>query len=237
MTKLTEKELELVEGYVRGELTQDEGSFVEQKVNSSEEWARQLQLYSMAVKAGKFAFEERMRSRFRIIDRQGSGSAIRRWLTGAAAAAGILILVVAYFTLKPVSFRSEAIAAYQDFPNVAYPIEKSAASSDNRAAAYQAYELKEYQKAESLFMDLRDMDVRDELYLGLSQLGAREYTAAGDNLTAVLQSGEKRWTDVADWYMIWVEIGLDKVDAAEARAERISQDSQHRYREDAEDLL
>ena len=173
-----------------------------------------------------------MKEKFRAID--ASHGKRRRispiWL---AAAASVAILVSALLWFFPSRQTNTLLAEYTKFPNVIAPIEKSAEDRTARDKAYQFYEMGNYEQAFVSFKQLDSVTTVDRLYHALSYLEAGRFVEAQPLFQEVQASSNPRWSNVADWYLMWMFLKQEKRKEALTLLDRIADTSGHRYQDEA----
>ena len=235
MNALTDEQLDRIDLYMASELNAEERTEVAELIANEPAWKEAFALRIAAREAGRKAFHTSMHRKFREIDRAGGRRRLISpiWL---AAAAGVALLVSAVLWLFPNQQSDTLLAEYRSFPNVVLPIEKSGGEFSTREKAYQSYELREYAQAITLFSQLDSVQTVDRLYLGLSYLESGKYIEANTLLDEVRASSNPRWSEVADWYQVWLLLKQQKTEDAHIALERIAKLSGHRYHTDAQAL-
>lgn len=231
MNKLADQDIALLESYLRNELTAEESHMVGQKINSDPAWREMYDFLTRVSEASRQDYHQTMRRRFRIIDETGN-TRRRIYLVAGVAAAVVVLIGVATGLWSPFA-GPDISAGYETFPNIVMPIEKSAGDFSMREKAYHAYELKNYREADSLFTTLSQKDISDNLYHGLALLEAGNYADAIDVLRLVHTQDITRWSEIAEWYLMWAFIRNGQQDDAQDVLNAIRDNPAHRYYDDA----
>jgi tetratricopeptide (TPR) repeat protein len=234
--ELTEIDLDLLDRYIHSDVSDAEKITVEQRIALESSWKEAYALRMAAREASRQAFHASMRQRFGKLDR-GTGK-IRAisplWLAIAAAA---VLIISALIWLFPDHSGRDVFAEYQAFPNVVFPIDKSADTISNQVQFYYFYEQKRYREAIAAFALLNEPAVSDQLYLGLSLLEDGQYAGAHRTLDKVIATDDARWKPVAEWYLVWTLLHQDRKTEAQNLLQAISASSGHRFRVEASELL
>ena len=171
------------------------------------------------------------------IDRKRS----RSWLP-LAAAASVLLLVAAFFLLRPAGDNPAvlAMAAYEPYPNIALPITKGGSPEADRATAYIAYEQGDFVAAEQAFRDYASAPAErdaDRFYLAQSLLAQEKFAAAAPLFEELAGQTEFNLHEESAYYGALARLGLGERDRAARLLEDITADANHPNYSEAVNLL
>ena len=236
MNELTEENLDRLDQYIASELDDESRAEVDRLIANDPAWRDAYALRMAVRETGRKKFEQEMRTRFKEIDSKGHRKVMVRpiWL---AVAASIALLVSAVLWLLPENTPNALFAEYRTFPNIVLPIEKSGGTYTKREMAYHAYELGDYSAAIGYFTSLDSTGTVERLYLGLSYLESGDFDSARSVLDEVRASSNPRWSQVADWYTMWLYVREKEMASAKSLLKLIAGNPQHRYQEEAQKLL
>jgi tetratricopeptide (TPR) repeat protein len=235
MNDLTDEQLDKIDQLLAGELTAEESAQIRDLIISDAAWREAYQFRLTTREASKFAFQRNMKEKFVSLERTQpkQRKLYPLWL---AAAATIALLVTALLWFFPSRQSNALLAEYTRFPNIIAPIEKSGDTPTPRDRAYQSYELGEYEKAIDAFKQMDSITTVDRLYMALSYMEAGRNTEASPLFSEVQASSNPRWSNVADWYLMWMYLKEGNTDEARRILERISSEPNHRYHQNALEL-
>lgn len=192
-------ELELIESYFAGELSQDEKRIFEKRLEDDQSFAKEVGLYILSRQAAQEALLEEKKQKFlehfeelsANSPQSTTGIRIHWWHYGAAAAASLLILIlfVTYFN----SESPERLAESYIDRNLATLSTTMSGATDSLALGVAAFNRKDYPMAQSIFRSLEDNnDVAIEAteYLGITYLRTRNYDKAAEQFKKLITFDE-----------------------------------------------
>jgi len=219
--RLTAGELEVFE-----KMQQEDGSFKEM-VNDMK----------MLVSGIRYSARDSLRKEIRgwesrQQDLAGQPNLIRRmrfrrigWVSLAAAACLVAFLYLG--VIRPTPSERTANAIYREYYDGVYQnfIALDYRSGENTNTAHQeafkAYDLKDYQKATTLFSEIPQKSDTVLFYLGNSWLALKKYEKAGDCFQKALETGQFM-VDQSRWYLALSLIKTGKMDEAESLLRELS---------------
>ncbi|MGC1242550.1 MAG: hypothetical protein WA874_13250 [Chryseosolibacter sp.] len=179
-------ELELIENYFSGKLSQTDKAAFENKVEENMAFAEAVSFYILTRQsAHDILIEEKKRdflNQYEQLARKGStrdtGSR-RWWLYGVAAAASVL-LFVAYLTFFQYESPQQLADAYIDSTLTTLPT-TMARAPDSLSMGIGAFNKKDYERAEIVFRSLgknAELAAETTRYLGITYLRTEQYDQA-----------------------------------------------------------
>ena len=165
----------------------------------------------------------------------------RSWM-GYAAAASVLLLVAAFFVLRPGTPDNAALAManFEPYANLAMPITKGGSSQADRAAAYIAYERGDFPAAETAFRAYDSApaeEAADRFYLAQTLLAQEKFSEASPIFTELAANRDFQLRQESEYYGALSQLGLGERDRARIALERISADANHEMYTEAVRLL
>ncbi|PPK84783.1 hypothetical protein CLV84_3947 [Neolewinella xylanilytica] len=156
-----------------------------------------------------------------------------------AAAATVLIVVAAYFLLRPAAQNDAvlAMAAFEPYDNIAFTITKGATAGEDRATAYIAYERAAFDEAEAAFRSLSSPSAPDRFYLAQSLLAQQKFAEAAPLFEELAGLDDFNLSQESEYYAALSRLGLGQRERAEATLQRITTDANHSSYAEAVDLL
>jgi hypothetical protein len=152
----------------------------------------------------------------------------RPWLI----AASIALAILAVWWIFPTSTPDYYANYFEPYPNVIAPIQKSEQQTTIEQQAFQAYELKEYDKASTLFQQLESSDT-NRFYEAMIALETEKYTTAVDYLENIIKNPDARFQQTARWYLALAYLKNEQTDKAKILLNEISHSEKHPFQEKA----
>lgn len=166
----------------------------------------------------------------------------RRSLFPRLAAAASIILLIGFFTLQYTGNSSSVLD--QHFTEYPMPeINRSGKVTDKHplASGLNDYKIENYEEAIRYFQSIPVEDQRyneAQFYLGHSFYKNKEYTAASNTYRQLVQSGDIRFLDKAEWYQLrsLIAANQQKSDQFTNLLNKMINDKGHPYHQKAKNL-
>ena len=198
----SEHDIELIDGFLRGELDAGQVEQFERRRSDPEFeslYKRMQDVFEHVYVAGRDDLREEMDS----WDRTSRTARTVRMRTLVGVAASILIIVVAFFLVQPRTSPDQLAMDYlSPYPNVVAPIQKSGDDSepDRYQQAFQLYEMGYYNKAQDIFQTLDQSDESVQFYSAVTHVLAEQYDLGIAGLEKIASNPEHRYHDASQWY-------------------------------------
>lgn len=212
--EIKEKDIDLIERYLEGNLQGTEAQEFESRVQSDLEFKNVLQEMETMVSGIKYTGRKNIMGHLQQLEetlpplrqeREAKVVAMKRFRVWAAAASILLVAVTAIWLLTPRQLDQGQLftAYYQHYPNVESPTTRSVEEATVRELAYQAYDREEFQEAINQFEAIPDADSKsiDNFYLALSQLSTGNAVEAEGLLKDYILNGDEVMKGKAQWYL------------------------------------
>lgn len=165
----------------------------------------------------------------------------RSWLP-LAAAASVLLLVAAFFLLRPAGDNPAqlAMASFEPYPNIALPITKGGSPEADRATAYIAYEQQDYAAAEEAFRAYASRPAEadaDAFYLAQTLLAQEKFAEAAPRFETLAAKDAFNLHEESAYYGALARLGLGERERAARVLEGITADANHPNYAEAVNLL
>lgn len=156
----------------------------------------------------------------------------------AYAAAVLLLLGVGWvaFNFDDDSPAALAAAAFEPYPNIAYPIQRSDSSGDPEAAAFIAYEAADFATAEREFSQLPP-EPKFRFYLAQSLLAQGKHAEAEPLFAEIAANQDFSLAAEAAYYQALTRLGQDDVLGAEPLLQRAAAEADPPVGKQARELL
>lgn len=203
-----EKDIELIDRYLKNELIGQEKIAVEQRLVNDTEFIKLHDEMKFAIAAVKVGAREKLKNQISKLEKEltekelSSGASMNKyWPLGIAA---VLIIGFGIFWMTRASEPKTPplfAEAFVPYPNVVMPTIRGGESDSSKLKeAYAAYDLGDYQKSISIFSSLPNKDAGVLLYLGNSYLAIAEPIKARQQLE-LLQKDFDVFDDQAEWFI------------------------------------
>ncbi len=222
------------DNYMQGKLSQEELKAFETELSEKEK-----EELAFEIGAGEGVKEElRNKLKTQVKDFESRASQKKQgirpaWIGGISASLILLVGVVYIFsTGNDGSLYGEY---YESYPNYEMTITRGEEDLSTIQQAYQAYDTKDFTKAERLFTDFlnEESNVPAQFFLGMSRMELEKFDQAIDAFEQVIGS-EGDYRDAALWYAALASIKLENQQAAIQLLDQLSDSKE--YRIQANDL-
>ena len=197
---ISEKNIETIEAYLKGDLSENERMTVEERMKSDRDFASQVEMLrdmSVALKGDADRFNETLAS-VMISEKRKVTKVVplRKWLVVAAAFAGLMIV---FFLLNNSDPNNDLYAAYFEMPpeNVITRSDQSATLLDQAIAAYKRAE---YSEALSLFNAMDSKSTEVVFYTAMCQMAEGNHTLSAQLLESI-QGTAGSLDSAVEWYL------------------------------------
>lgn len=203
-----EKDIELIDRYLKNELIGAEKTRVEQRLANDAGFGKLCDEMKIAIAAVKVSAREKLKSQIGDLEREltekefSPGASMTKYWPMGIAAVLIIGFGIFWMTRTPESKISPLFAeAFVPYPNVVMPTVRGTVNDSSKLKeAYAAYDLADYQKSISIFSSLPDKDAGVLLYLGNSYLAIAEPIKARQQFE-LLQNDFDVFDDQAEWFI------------------------------------
>lgn len=238
-----EKNIDLIDAYVRGELKGVELSEFESRRLHDVEFDKEVKDYLLIIKGVRWSQEEAFVNKLKDwegeIDQKGNSTKvipIKRFFSIAAA---VLVLAVAggYFYW---SSRNNDTLFDQYFQPYADAISSRSDSQNSCEQAMAFYNQKEYDKAITYLSkctEERPGDPAARCYLGIAYLANDRPNDAKVTFEKIARSEPGLFKEVAEWNLALTYLKLNETDSAKAMLQGIVKQKNHVFAETADELL
>ncbi len=198
---IDKRDIELIDGHLRGELD-EQGSTLFESRKDDPEFAGLLEEMVATKTVIRAEGRQQLKDELRKWDNSTKVRRLVRIRTVIGVAASILILIVAYFVFRPTADLDAIAENYlEPYPNVVAPIQKSGGDELTPfERAFQLYEMGYYDKAEDQFSVLDQDDESVQFYAAVTALLDNETELARDRLDAIIVDTSHRYHTPAQWY-------------------------------------
>ncbi|MTI22631.1 hypothetical protein E1176_16485 [Fulvivirga sp. RKSG066] len=244
MSNEEEKNIELIEAYHKGKLSDDEKSDFETRRELDSDFSQQVSDYLLILdeieRVGRVEFEQKIQGWEEEIAAQEPTSSYR-WKKILAAAAILLIIAIptAYFFLGDLLVSKDHHTLYTAYFTPYEDVLTVRGDNDQLSEAINAYNTQQYQKTIDLLNSVLETDPQNETartYLGITYMVTEDYAMAEENLAKVNLSADGLYKEVSDWYLLLTYLKLDNTEATEAKLSEIVDSKDHIFKEEATQL-
>jgi tetratricopeptide (TPR) repeat protein len=211
---LDEKDIELIDRYVKGELSGDTLRGFQQRLATDSAFAEQVGWHETLVGGIKKQSSKELKTYLQSLEEKTISSHIKLesetkivshnfWKYASAAV--VALLVAAFLWLDPLHPSPEALFAqyYQPYPNVEATIERNNGEADAYTQAFQWYEDGQYEKAALAFDQLLQAGAPSEAlyyYAGLTALELHRTKEALQYFDHITENSDHKYYQQALWY-------------------------------------
>ncbi len=196
---ISEKDIEIIEAYLRGELSENELVTIEEKIKSDKDFASQVEMLrdmSVALKADVNGFNQTLASVMISEERKEKKVVpIRKWLMVAAAIAALMVVFFLFNTSSP----DDLYTAYFEMPpeNV---ITRNDASNTSLDQAITAYKRTDYRQALSLFDSMNPKSTEVVFYSAMCHMAEGNHDQSVPLLESI-QGTAGSLNSAVEWYL------------------------------------
>lgn len=242
--KLTEKDIELIDAYIRGKLKDEEKAEFESRLHD-EHFTSELEYRSDLKVATKSVVSENRKKILKeeetiltSLENQGSQPMLgNRW--------NWLLIIVILFTIiyfiikslgdKPVDSQTLFAEFYKPYPNVVNPIQMG--TKTEIVSPYHLYEEGKYRDAIASFEAQSDLTESTQFYKGLSYFYNGDIDLAKSIMTEITQNQSHRYYQSSEWYLSGILLKENQREKALRLLKKMSSDDQHPYSTKANNLM
>ncbi|WGK63884.1 tetratricopeptide repeat protein [Croceiramulus getboli] len=234
---------EWIQAYFEGRFTSEQQetfeTLLEKDPEMKEAFLFEKQVQTVLQREERKALKERLEALSTAAEQENSGSRTRYyWVVAAASIAAIIVLTFTVF-LRQEQISNEALYAryFSPYENVVQPIQRGEAIESLEQQAFEAYELQNYQQADSLFTEVqkRKSDPYLNFYKGISLMQLQEYQEAAFAIEGYLQQ-DGQLKVRAQWYLALCYLQLDQLEKSKRLLREVLA-TQSFKSEQAEELL
>jgi hypothetical protein len=242
--KLTEKDIELIDAYIKRGLTDEgrrafESRLQDEHFKEELEYRKDLRVATnTVVRENRKLMLQQEESRITFKEDNSHQSKLgRRWKWLLII---IILLTIIYFIIKglgdkPVDTQVLFAENYKPYPNVVNPIQMS--PDNKKVDPFQLYEQGQYEMAITTFKSLSDSTESTQFYKGLSYLFTDDMSSAKSIMMEITQNDSHRYHQAAEWYLTGILLNTSKKEDALLLLVEMSSEDQHPYRIKATNLL
>ena len=234
---LNEKDINIIDKYLRSRLTEEENRYIEERKGDSQ-FAKELLLKSdMSAVYGSLEMDEH-KEKLQVLEaglktQKNPPVKSNNYLRWAIASLVVIATIILYFLLTKKDKPSVLYASYyKPYPNVVSPLDRSV---DGNKDIYQLYESGDYSNALSQ-IDPDSSDENQQFYYALSLLGSGQANAAITALIAIGNSAS-RYKLASEWYLAMTYLKLKDEKSCITILNKIVNNMDHPFRSEAESLL
>lgn len=201
-------DLDHIEKYLKGELTEQEMSEFEDVMRGDAEAQEQVAQHKQLLRGLEIGFNKELKEL--LIEEESKiqdtpvqkPSRIKSLYPLMGLAVAVALLIITFFTLRDDSLNPEELYAqyYKVYPNVESPVSRSESSEMNPFAAYEAGD---YTTAMANFTEMHTSDPENPallFYSGMCQLELGQPKSAVELFHEVVNMQSKKYTRPAMWY-------------------------------------
>lgn len=233
---LDEKDIELIDKYVRGELTGNVLKDFKQRLTSDTAFAEQVGWHEKLVGGIKKQSRKELKAYLQSLDTQVVSSikepasekkvaTLTFWKYAVAAAVALLVAAVFWFDLLHPSPATLFAQYYQPYPNVEATIERNDEVADAYQQAFQWYEDGQYEEASAAFEQLLQTDVPSEalnFYAGLTSLELNQFGKSLQYFEKVIKHPDHKYYQQALWYAALASLKNQDTESAKKYLHQLS---------------
>jgi len=219
---MEENDIELIDQYLRGELSETEAEEVRQRLVQEKDFAQlyedlshiQKGLEQVSIEA---AWEVIQQTESELADSGGTDAQRFNWKLWLSVAASLVLVAVTWVLLLTNTTPEKLYAEYFEvYPNVEAPIYRDSAQADSltvKDLAFRRYADEDYDMAIELFESIVNPDEGTRFYLGMSYLTKGEAKKAATIWEPLSKEAVDYKTQV-QWYLALAWLKLDEVEKA-----------------------
>lgn len=224
-------DLDHIEKYLRGELTEEEISDFEALMENDAALKEQVAQHRQLLKGLEIGFNTELKEL--LIEEESKikntpiqkPSRIKSLYPLMGIAAAVALLIIAFFSLRDDAFNPEELYAqyYKVYPNVEAPVSRSESNKKNPFAFYEAGD---YATALANFTEMQASDPKNPallFYSGMCQLELGQPESAVEFFNQVSNLSSKKYARPAFWYESLAYLKLGKIKNAKNLLEQLSQ--------------
>lgn len=207
----SEKDIELIDRFLKGSLSEVEFTAFESRVSNDAVFANQLKELKLLRQGARLSKMESLFETLKDTEAKSSEATIkpiqtnrRSWIKYAAAASVVFLIGLTYFLLNPTEPNSEKIfaEAFTPYPNNVIKRSGSDTNSDLKKSAYLAYDSKQFEKSIPLFQELlkTEGDSITLFYMANAYLANQQSDEALETFNTFLPNAGQM-TNQTNWYL------------------------------------
>ena len=241
--EIKEKDIDLIERYLEGNLQDTEIQGFNDRLKSDQEFRMVLQEMETMVSGIKYTGRKNILSQLQQVEetlpqlrqeKEAKVVAMRRFRIWAAAASVLLVAVTAIWLLTPNQLDQSQLftAYYQHSPNVELPTTRTANEISPRESAYQAYDSEQFQEAITRFQAIPDSQTKpiDSFYLALSYLSSGDALQAENLLRAYIPASQEIMKAKAQWYLAMALLSQGEIEETKELMQTIVSQESYNYK-------
>lgn len=220
-----------IEQYLKGELSREEVTIFEEKLEQDAVLKEQVDQYRQLLKGLEIGFNKELKALLldeesKIIDIPSHRtSRIKTLYPLIGMAAAVAFIIVAYFSIRKDPLSPEALYAqyYEVYPNVEAPVSRSENVDEN---PYAYYERGDYITALKLFTDLRTSDPENSallFYSGICQLELGQPGKSIELFDQVINLESAKYLRPAIWYQSLAYLHMGNIEKATVIFDQLKQ--------------
>jgi len=238
-----EKDIDLIEAYLRGTLDEQALAAFQKRREDDPEFAREVIDYSQIINQIRSTHEQDFLNKLRhwdgeIENRQEVKVIPFRRIFLIAASVLLLAIAGLYVFRNSQSDHEQLFQEYfQPYENV---ISERSGKNDSQRKGMELYDQKKYEEAivQLKLAALEDSDNPSlKCYLGIAYLAAGHAQEAKTTFDAVVKNDHSLFKEVAEWNLAMTYLKLDDEGSLKKTLDGIIRQSDHQYNEQAKDLL
>lgn len=242
--------IEQVERYLKGLMSTEEQSQLEQKMDEDEEFRHEVELHRDLLKGIEYHYKQKLKSDLKQRETSESDQKAQRsvrlmYVSWVAIAASLLVLIGgAWFFYWQASLPPEQLySQYQKpYPNVAQPVERQTQDAmEGDQKAFYLYEKGDYEEASQLFNQLLTNQSNNIAYLFYKaqsdmHRGAHDTAIKGFQQVIDQNNNDNRYGHPARWYLALCYLQTNDIEQSRSLLKDISK-SDGEFANKAQELL
>ena len=224
--KEQEKDIELIEKYFNGELTQDEMTEVDRRLASDNALGKLRDETQDLIDGIQYSARNESLKTMQAIEEslppfEAEANIVplykKPWVLGVAASISIVLLGTYFFLQQPASEQDLFTQHFEVYPNIIAPTVRGTESVESlKQRTYYQYDLGHYQEALELLQQLPADEDEGAAYLysGICYLMLEDYESAIHSFEEYKQSGFDLFLPQVIWYLGLTYLKLDDLETA-----------------------
>ena len=233
---LDEKDIELIDRYVKGELSGNVLQDFKQRLANDTAFAEQVNWHETLVGGIKKQSHKELKGYLQSLDTQTASPtkvaeqekkvvSLTFWKYAAAAAVALLVIAVFWLDLLRPSHEVLFAQYYQPYPNVEATIERNDEAANAYQQAFQWYEDGQYAEAAIAFDQLLERDeqaVALNFYAGLTALELNRSDKAIEYFEKAISTSDHKYYQQALWYASLAALKNEDTESAKKYLQQLS---------------
>lgn len=237
------EDLNWIEKYLTGELSDTEKQSFDKRIAEDEELAGEFQRHQSAHKVLDFLVAQNLKEQLQEMEEESKVISLRKRrrtrLSIVSAAASVLVIVAAFFVLFPQNNLSnpELAALYYEVPDFGARGTDDASSDNWLESAVNALQNNAPEDAITQLGEVNESDpnyIVAQYYLGHAYYAAGQFDRAAQSFALVGNSNDLRYAEEAQWYELLSCLAQDA--GCSELLKRLTEDESHAFHTQAIEL-